>query len=98
MDTGGHLVEIPRQPGPALLLIQSEICEGFEHIRNNKKETEIFYTGEDKKPDGFPVELADAAIRIAEYSGGKKIPLARAIREKLAYNATRPHKHGGKAF
>ena len=46
------------------------------------------------KPEGFGVELADAVIRIAHLCGALDIDLEARIVEKLAYNATRPYKHG----
>ena len=39
-------------------------------------------------------ELADIMIRVGDYAGGFGIDLERAIRIKMAYNASRPHKHG----
>ena len=54
------------------------------------------------KPEGYAVELADAMIRIADLWGYLKddvdlgIDLEAVIREKMAYNATRPYKHGKK--
>lgn len=48
------------------------------------------------KPEGMVVELADAVIRILDFCGAKKLDFERALREKHAYNATRPHRHGGK--
>lgn len=48
------------------------------------------------KPCGIPSELADIVIRVADLSGRHGIDLERAIKEKMAYNATRSHRHGGK--
>lgn len=48
------------------------------------------------KPDGFPIELADAVIRIADLCGYLGIDLEKAIRVKSDFNETRPFKHGGK--
>jgi len=48
------------------------------------------------KPEGVPVELADVIIRIldmVEYFG---IDIDKVIQLKMAYNLTRPYRHGGK--
>lgn len=46
------------------------------------------------KPVGIAFELADLVIRAANFAGEHGIDLDRAIELKMAYNATRPHKHG----
>lgn len=48
------------------------------------------------KPEGAAVELADAVIRIADLCGHLGIDLETAIAQKMAYNETRPFKHGKK--
>lgn len=48
------------------------------------------------KPDGVPIELADAIIRILDFCGYAGIDIDAAIREKHEHNKTRPHRHGGK--
>ena len=50
------------------------------------------------KPEGFPSELADVLIRVFDLAGKMNIDLESVTREKMAYNKTRPHKHGGKAI
>lgn len=50
------------------------------------------------KPEGVPSELADVVIRVMDFCGTHGIDLEAVIIEKLDYNATRGHKHGGKAF
>jgi hypothetical protein len=50
------------------------------------------------KPCGFPVELADAIIRIADVCGKHNIDLDTALKMKLGYNKTRPHRHGNKVL
>lgn len=47
-----------------------------------------------EKPEGVAVELADAVIRIADLCGHLGIDLEAAIDLKMAYNETRPFKHG----
>jgi NTP pyrophosphatase (non-canonical NTP hydrolase) len=54
------------------------------------------YYVRDGKPEGVAAEFADVLIRIGDFCGGFGIDLERAVREKLAYNRTRPHRHGGK--
>lgn len=50
------------------------------------------------KPEGIPSELADVVIRCCHYAGANGIDLAGSVREKQAYNATRPFKHGNKVI
>jgi len=52
--------------------------------------------GELAKPCGVPSELADVIIRIAHFCGKHGIDISQAVREKMAYNESRPFKHGGK--
>jgi hypothetical protein len=51
-----------------------------------------------RKPEGFPSEIADAIIRLLHLVAETGIDIEAAIEQKLAYNATRGHKHGGKKF
>jgi len=41
-------------------------------------------------------ELADIAIRVYDFATAMGINIASAIDRKSSYNATRPHRHGGK--
>lgn len=54
--------------------------------------------GRNEKPEGFPIELIDVIIRIADLAGKLGIDLEHAYERKYAYNKTRPHRHGGKRF
>ena len=71
-----------------LALIHSEISEALEADRKDLMD--------DKLPHrlGLEVELADAFIRICDMAGGLSMDLGGAVEEKLAYNTTRPFKHG----
>jgi len=46
----------------------------------------------------FPFDDADCIIRIMDYAESKGLRIAAAVVAKAAYNETRPHLHGGKAF
>lgn len=50
------------------------------------------------KPEGLPIELADIIIRVLDIAGHHHIDIEEAMTLKMAYNATRPHRHGGKAL
>lgn len=47
------------------LLAISEICEAQNELRDGRDLTEVYYS-DNKKPEGFPVEIADAMIRILD--------------------------------
>lgn len=49
-----------------------------------------------QKPEGIPAELADIIIRVLDVCAGYDIDIIKAIEEKIAFNKTREHKHGGK--
>jgi NTP pyrophosphatase (non-canonical NTP hydrolase) len=53
---------------------------------------------DDKKPCGIPSELADVVIRVLHFSGKHGVDIEKAVIEKMAYNNTRPFKHGGKVL
>lgn len=56
------------------------------------------YADQPAKPEGVPSELADVVIRVLDFCGTNGIDLEAMVLEKLDYNATRGHKHGGKKF
>lgn len=52
------------------------------------------YTGFRVKPEGVAVELADALIRILDTMHSLGVDIDAVVADKMAYNATRPFKHG----
>lgn len=82
-----------RNVGEVIALMHSELSEALEAARQG-------YPKDEKLPQhsNFTVELADTVIRILNYAGEKNLQLAQAILDKMEYNESRPHKHGGKKF
>lgn len=83
--------------GEKLALIHSEVSEALEDARKEPKLIALWDTTSNGKPVGFPSELADIIIRVADLAGYLDIDLERVIEAKVAFNATRSRKHG-KAF
>jgi len=82
--------------GSHMILAVGELSEAYEEYRNNRGLCEIYYRESDGKPEGIPVEIADAIIRLCDVVGKYDIPLLRALEEKMAFNKTRPYRHGHK--
>lgn len=87
---GTDLVNIDQK----LLLSVGEICEAQEELRSGHDPTEIYYNAD--KPEGFPIEIADTLIRLLDVTNSLGIDIVEAVKIKMAYNATRPFKHGKK--
>lgn len=103
----------PRSANDDLLLIHSEVSEATEELRMYRAPDEIYYEGNlgtardplsadmrpgVAKPCGVPTELADVVIRCCHMAKRHGIDLVQAVNLKLAYNRTRPRRHGGKKF
>ena len=86
---------LPVNVGEKLMLIVTELAEAMEEWRNGRDLTEAYHR-DDGKPEGFPSELADVVIRIADLCGRTGIDLDAAVREKMTYNESRSFRHGGK--
>ena len=100
-------------PGPnseslplKLVLIHSEISEALEELRKNPDPRLLYFREADHKPEGFLFEIADVIIRCLDLVGylyaTDKEPIGLPdfellLLQKMAFNATRPNKHG-KAF
>jgi NTP pyrophosphatase (non-canonical NTP hydrolase) len=83
----------PQTVGERLCLVHSEVSEALEYHRDGKMEMTVRADG---KPEGFPSELADIVIRVCDLASFLSIDLESAVVAKMAYNETRPHRHGGK--
>lgn len=96
-------------PGEDMALIHSEVSEALEEIRDHRPMDRMYYLtshkeetaakeadGQLTKPCGVPSEMADIIIRVLHFSAKHGIDIGQAIKEKMAYNDSRPFKHGGK--
>ncbi|MGH7748799.1 MAG: hypothetical protein ACREQ5_29160 [Candidatus Dormibacteria bacterium] len=81
-----------RNNGEMIALIHAELSEGLEALRKDLPSDHI--TGY----SGIEEELADVIIRIMDMAEARNYRVASALLEKIAFNKTRPHKHGGKLF
>lgn len=80
-----------RNIGEAIALIHSELSEALEAARHGNPRSDVI-----NHPQ-VAEELADAIIRIIDLAAGLGYNIGNAVVDKMAYNATRPYKHG-KAF
>jgi hypothetical protein len=95
--------------GEKIGLVHAELSEALECHRDplpvDFKHNEIQWWSEDggvsdkwskdyNHPEGLPIELADAVIRIMDLAHKMGIDLGRAILEKVRYNRDRPYRHG----
>lgn len=82
-----------RNDGEIIALMHSELSEALEALRHgNMPDNHI------PGFKGVEAELADVVIRIMDFGAARGHRVAEAIEAKIAYNKTRPYKHGGKAF
>ena len=80
-----------------LMLVVTEIAEMAECVRHGQ--WEVFYSSvtprppATKKPEGFPIEVADAAIRIFDIAGSCEIDLWNGYQKNISTsdNSLNPH-------
>lgn len=72
-----------RNDGEMIALMHSELSEALEGLRKNRQDDHLTHR------KSVEVELADTLVRIFDYAGARKLDLAGAMMEKLAYNAQR---------
>lgn len=104
-DDKGWNEKLTRENGSVaiqVLNMVTELAEAWEEIRNNHAINEVYYPdhpfeGPVQKPEGFPIEIADCIVRILHMCQFYGIDIEDALRLKMEYNKTRPHRHGGKS-
>lgn len=89
----GWLTEEPRNPAEQLMLIVTELAEACEAFRVGNPPCER--PGMEHYSHAAE-ELADVVIRCFQMAGEHDIPLPEVIQAKMAFNQTRPTKHGKK--
>lgn len=89
--------EEPRSFGELIALVHSELSEALEDHRNGYAPDQ-WYPELSGKPVGIPTELADVIIRVLDMCGAYGIDIDRVVQQKLEYNLSRGHRHGGKAL
>lgn len=87
----------PRTFGEHVLMAIVELGEMIQAYRDpTHSPVKIYTVLEDGKPEGVAVEMADCIIRLLDTAVEYRLPLYDALYQKMRYNATRPHRHGGK--
>lgn len=98
-----------RSFGDDIALLHSEVSEAFEAYRSWSTEDVTVAQCKNRtsngwhdqeahlcKPEGVGSELADILVRLLDTCERYDIDLTAEFERKLAYNATRGHRHGGK--
>lgn len=74
--------------------LHAEVSEAYEEHKRGRHVNEVYYSENGKKPEGIAIELADVVLMIMSFCGKENIDIEGAMTAKVAYNRTRPYKHG----
>lgn len=73
------------------MLIITELAEAVEEERAARPS--VWYA-DSGKPEGIDIELIDALIRLLDLLGSRDVDVDELLKQKLAFNASRPARHG----
>jgi NTP pyrophosphatase (non-canonical NTP hydrolase) len=93
--------ESDRTVGDDTALLHTEVSEMFEAYRDGGLGDQTAAPNADGtpvKPEGFGSEAADVLIRLLDTCKRRGVDLGFEFERKLAFNATRGHRHGGKVI
>lgn len=82
-----------RNDGEMIALMHSELSEGLEALRHGNPESDHI-----PEFNGLEEEFADVVIRIMDMAAMRGLRIGEAIESKIAFNRTRPVRHGGRKF
>ena len=93
LSVGKGWWEGDRNEAELIALMHAELSEALEGLRAGNPPS-------DHIPGFSSVEeeFADVILRIMDHAAARGCRVGEALEAKLAFNASRPRKHGGKAF
>lgn len=106
VNTANGWFEEDRTVGDDIALLHSEVSEMLEAFREGglaDQTKDILGGPYDNpealpKPEGFGSEAADVLVRLLDTCQRRGVDLAFEFERKVTFNATRGHRHGGKAL